>query len=457
MASRRALIVDDSKTARVTLARMLQKHGLDSDQVESGPAALEYLRETRPDVIFLDHMMPDMDGFEAIQAIKRNPATATIPIMMYTSKEGDLYLGQARALGALGILPKQVQPAELFEALKGLGLATDRRGDDRGSPAGSNERVRELNVPDRVVQSIANQTAAAVRSAMPPVRSLLDDQRAALRAELEAHADDVSTRAARKIYIELLENDQLIPGVSLASVVGVKRRWASAALLGALLLFPAVWFFGLYAEAQAQRDIAVGEKAWLMAAMTRPKPALVANPSHSVAAAAPAGSPPPSWLTALEWAVNQHAGYAYDALALDDRRATLLRGLIARLAAAGFKGRIHLETRAGQYCLVGSAVDGYRLPPDELPVEACDVVGAPRDFLPEAGEKESLDFANFVAGSPRYADDTISIEVISHGYEDPLEPYPDPVSGLTAGNWNAAARANNQVLVRLLPASEQAY
>ena len=41
-----------------------------------------------------------------MQAIKNNPATATIPILMYTSQEGELYLGQARALGAIGVLPK---------------------------------------------------------------------------------------------------------------------------------------------------------------------------------------------------------------------------------------------------------------------------------------------------------------------------------------------------------------
>ncbi len=75
----------------------------------------------------MDHMMPGMDGLQAVQAIKSNPETATIPIMMYTSKEGDLYVSQARALGAIGILPKQVEPAQLFEVLNKLGLVEDRR------------------------------------------------------------------------------------------------------------------------------------------------------------------------------------------------------------------------------------------------------------------------------------------------------------------------------------------
>jgi len=60
---------------------------------------------------FMDHLMPGMDGLQAVKAIKGNPQTAMIPIMMYTSQEGELYVGQARALGAMGVLPKQVRPS----------------------------------------------------------------------------------------------------------------------------------------------------------------------------------------------------------------------------------------------------------------------------------------------------------------------------------------------------------
>ena len=71
--------------------------------------------------------MPGMDGFQAVQAIKNDPRTATIPIMMYTSQEGELYVGQARALGAVGVLPKQVKPAEVSTVLHQLRLVPDRR------------------------------------------------------------------------------------------------------------------------------------------------------------------------------------------------------------------------------------------------------------------------------------------------------------------------------------------
>jgi CheY-like chemotaxis protein len=72
--------------------------------------------------------MPGMDGFQAVQSIKNNPRTSTIPILMYTSQEGDLYLGQARALGAEGVLPKQIKQSDVTKMLYQLRLVSDRRG-----------------------------------------------------------------------------------------------------------------------------------------------------------------------------------------------------------------------------------------------------------------------------------------------------------------------------------------
>src|SRR3569832_672508 len=127
MGAKRALIVDDSKSARLFLSRILEKYEIDVYYAEYAEAAIEYLASHRPDVIFTDHLMPGKDGFQAVQSIKNNPLTATIPIMMYTSQEGELYLGQARALGAVGVLPKQIKPTDVSKVLNQLHLVADRR------------------------------------------------------------------------------------------------------------------------------------------------------------------------------------------------------------------------------------------------------------------------------------------------------------------------------------------
>src|SRR6186713_3548423 len=133
MSSKRALVVDDSKSARAFLARILERHEIEVDAAESAEAAIEYLARNKPDVIFMDHMMPGMDGFQAVQTIKNNPRTSAIPILMYTSQEGDLYLGQARALGAEGVLPKQIKQSDVTKMLFQLRLVEDRRGEERNA------------------------------------------------------------------------------------------------------------------------------------------------------------------------------------------------------------------------------------------------------------------------------------------------------------------------------------
>ena len=127
MRAKRALIVDDSKSARLFLSRILVQHAIEVETVESAEAAIEFLADHRPDVIFMDHQMPGMDGLQAVKAIKNNPITATIPIMMYTSQEGELYLGQARALGAVGVMPKQIRQADVSKVLYELRLLPERR------------------------------------------------------------------------------------------------------------------------------------------------------------------------------------------------------------------------------------------------------------------------------------------------------------------------------------------
>ena len=123
---RSALIVDDSRTALVTLSRLLSARGVRADTAESGPEALDYLRHNaHPGLIFLDHMMPGMDGFETLAALKRDARTAP------KVRRGDASHG-----GAVGA--KDHGSARLREALEslveGLSVAIDQSAGE--SPIG---------------------------------------------------------------------------------------------------------------------------------------------------------------------------------------------------------------------------------------------------------------------------------------------------------------------------------
>ena len=130
------LVVDDSKSARLMLRKMLQGFGLTVDMAESAEDAFAYLRDQQTDAIFMDHTMPGMDGLTAARQIRANPATATVPIAMYTSKDEPGYQMQARAAGAIGTLIKPAMP-EPANAIAYAKLRSPCGGFSTSQPAAS--------------------------------------------------------------------------------------------------------------------------------------------------------------------------------------------------------------------------------------------------------------------------------------------------------------------------------
>lgn len=114
MSDKNALVVDDSSTSRMLLTKILRKMDIQCEQASSGEDALSQLNWFHPDFIFLDHLMPGMDGFDTLKAIKANPETQDIPVVMYTSQHAHKYYEEAHALGAAGVISKQIDRDKLY-------------------------------------------------------------------------------------------------------------------------------------------------------------------------------------------------------------------------------------------------------------------------------------------------------------------------------------------------------
>ena len=448
MTHRLALVVDDSKTARVTLKRMLEKHDLHVDTVESAQQALDYLVHKTPGVIFMDHMMPGMDGLQAVQAIKSNPATATIPIMMYTSKEGDLYVSQARALGAIGILPKQVEPAELYEVLTNLGLVSERR---TAEAPGRKRVVMMDNLPEELaavdtaedIETLAREAAVAV--------SHNNETHSQLGEMLENH------------HQEMAQEIREIRGI--VDQLGDHRRSNSsilpALLIGLVMLVPLLWLAYSYSQSRAALNAANQQLVQLESAHlfqqqqasadnsenTLLRQQLDTNNQHATRQSA-------MLYDSITWSINQSSPYDIREEAYSDRRLAIIQELVARLSALGFTGIVQLDSHLGEFCLNGSEVDGYTLPPADLAVTECTLIGHPLQDLPSLGSRQSIAFANFLSTSPLVNNSGIDIELVPHLYSRPLAAYPPRHEDITAYEWNRIAARNNRVEVTLIPAAE---
>lgn len=115
-----ALIVDDSKSARFALRKFLEGFNYKVEAVESANEAYRSLAISLPQVIFMDHVMPGIDGFEALRAIKSDPRTANLPVIICSSNEGDDFVQQARARGASNVLQKPPSHEQLAGVLADL-------------------------------------------------------------------------------------------------------------------------------------------------------------------------------------------------------------------------------------------------------------------------------------------------------------------------------------------------
>lgn len=114
------LLVDDSKSARYALRLALQRLGVEVELAESAEAAFQMLAGSLPDAILMDHMMPGLSGFEALDVIRADPRTAQVPVVMCTSHEAADFVADARRRGAVGVLPKSMAAERLPDLLSHL-------------------------------------------------------------------------------------------------------------------------------------------------------------------------------------------------------------------------------------------------------------------------------------------------------------------------------------------------
>lgn len=471
--AKRALIVDDSKSARAFLARILDKYEIEVDTAESAEQAIEFLRTGRPDVIFMDHLMPGMDGFQAVQLIKNNPRTATIPIMMYTSQEGELYVGQARALGAIGVLPKQIQPADVSKVLYQLKLIRDRRSDQQLTFTPANPEVTgavgaAANSPAIVAGAPAAGAVAAAASphlpAAPELRAMVDsvvrERVSDLRRELAVHLDDQHTRLLSDIRATMHE---LVPAPAPRAEAAPQDRPAQpwgwlAATLGLGLAFIALTILFLRevdARRQATAELArIGALMDTMAARVeagqRAAAAAQAALAESMGVGAMSLAPGGVALAAAssDPALVAREPVPYGEIPLAGSRIPPLRAALMKLVGDRYAGIVQVRTYPGSFCLVGNATEGYSLAPDDLAYARCDVVGNPAYDGLEPSQRESLGFANLVAESRRMTSGALKVRVLSGSPADTLVAYPSIDDRLTAGDWNKAGVVNNRIEVR---------
>jgi CheY-like chemotaxis protein len=117
-AAKRVLVVDDERSIRMLCRVNLTAAGIDVLESDNGRDAVELIRRERPDLVLLDVMMPDLDGWEVARLLAADPKTREIPIVFLTARAGEADRRLGEQLGGVGYVVKPFDPVRIGELVE---------------------------------------------------------------------------------------------------------------------------------------------------------------------------------------------------------------------------------------------------------------------------------------------------------------------------------------------------
>jgi hypothetical protein len=212
MEYKKALIVDDSRAARFSLRKTLEKLRMQVDCVESGENALSYLRaseQSLPDVIFMDNLMPGMNGFNTSKAIHEQPDWSHIPILMCSATEGPDSLPKAQEHGISGILSKPASVEDISQFMLNIFQQPHSLSEHKTTEVMPSEQLNAFNqqliqLSQQQLEHFSQQLSALVPAANT---TSTQDNFETLKNQLTALFEERIQQTSLRLQQEL--NDQL--------------------------------------------------------------------------------------------------------------------------------------------------------------------------------------------------------------------------------------------------------
>jgi len=120
MKKNKILVVEDEESLLKLESILFTSKGYSVTGVRDGKSALLAIAADRPDIVVLDIMLPDLDGFDVCRAIKQNPDTASLPVIMLTAKKSSQDLERGKVAGANAYITKPFKSVKVLEVIEGL-------------------------------------------------------------------------------------------------------------------------------------------------------------------------------------------------------------------------------------------------------------------------------------------------------------------------------------------------
>ena len=373
--SPRALVVDDSQIARYMLSGQLADLGFKVDVSDSAENALARLERGLPDVVFMDHLLPGIDGLEAVRRLRGQTRTASLPIIMYTSQDGEGYVDRARDAGANDIYTKTSDEIRLAVILRRLDLLPKAVNEQaaRSSVTAINRPQRPTAVPASGPVKQKKITKTDLAKLLEPS---LETHHAKLRKELLAEFAILENYEERMRHDLFARMDVLMCHTTdqIEQAFGKDRearqtRRGSDRVRGLGLAAMVLVCFGLSfamnwnMSSKLEQSITEQETAYRMfeiSAQTQSALRKELADAWTMAASSDAA--------VIEYANSQPA----DALLPDPQpESGVATALVNELQSMGILGPVRVETSAGSFCVTATA-SGYRIEGANVALKDCE-------------------------------------------------------------------------------------
>ncbi len=194
----RVLVIDDSKTARFAMRKYLERLSYQVETVSSATEAYRLLEDHMPDVIFLDNIMPGINGMEVLSALQNNRTTAVIPIIFCTSIENSEFITNALEHGARNVLHKPPSIDDISRILLNVGENLPQK------PAANSAFIPAPHVEPRAtaVESIAATTKEEIQSQIDEAVKKLRNELMVQLSELQAQLSTFDTHGVSPEEVE---------------------------------------------------------------------------------------------------------------------------------------------------------------------------------------------------------------------------------------------------------------
>lgn len=451
MPNKRALVVDDSKTAQFKLNKILSDYDLSVDSVFSAEDALSYLAYKVPDIIFMDHSMKGMSGLDAVKIIKLNPVTAVIPVVMYTSEKGDVYVSQARAVGAMEVLSKDMmKESDIEHVMKSANIFLKSKSDKEATstligPEKPEVAVKPVEVSANLLD-VRNQVSRAIELQHSKIQRDIQDSSRMITRRL--------MHEVKELQLSLKQQEKPPSIAMFADLVDGIERPEQRSLFWFLIpmfLLIALVSYGIYQVESLKKEnqSLVDINHQFASILAKQNDGIIASVERlEVQNSQGIEKPDTAFFDNMVWSINQNSRYEYGDFPLDADRTEVISELLVQLDKSDFSGVVNLNIHSGNFCVVNNESGELVIPSGDALLSDCELI---EYYWPDPSqiERTAFEFNTLLSSNPVLLKGYITIAVNAFGQYSSNPRYSEFDDSISAEEWNNIAIQNNQINVEL--------